>query len=138
MRLKKRRLRPYLSYLLFFFVVFMFVTSVLTLFVFRNTWFNKSKYVSPLSVLITSQKYDKSGDIRKELIGIGVSPLSVVATDEGYLIKVKEGEKILFSKDIDIATQISSLQLVLSRLTIEGKRFSRLDFRFEKPVVTFK
>ncbi len=61
-----------------------------------------------------------------------------IAEDYSYLIKFKDGEYIYFSSKKPIAQQISSLQFVLSRLTIEGKRFSSLDFRFDNPVIVYR
>ena len=61
-----------------------------------------------------------------------------IATESSYLITLPGGEEILISKEKNIPMQIASLQLILSRLTIEGKGFSRLDLRFDKPVVVFK
>lgn len=55
-----------------------------------------------------------------------------------FAVKLKSGEEIIFSSQKNLEYQTSSLQVILSRLTIEGKRFSRLDFRFEKPVITLK
>lgn len=60
------------------------------------------------------------------------------ASQSAVLIRLKSGEDVFFSTKKSYQFQISSLQLVLSRLTIEGKRFSRLDFRFDKPVVALR
>jgi hypothetical protein len=49
---------------------------------------------------------------------------------------IDNGEVILSSKK-DIGSQLSSLQLMLARLTIEGKKLKVLDFRFDNPVVSF-
>jgi hypothetical protein len=57
--------------------------------------------------------------------------------DLNYLIKLKSGGEVIIDSSKDIDQQISSLQLILSQLKIEGKTLKRLDFRFEKPTITF-
>ena len=59
-------------------------------------------------------------------------------SNEAFIVKLTQGEEVIFSLRKSLDLQISSLQLILSRLTIEGKRFSRLDLRFDKPVVTLR
>jgi len=42
---------------------------------------------------------------------------------------------ILFSTEKDLGQSLASLQSILQRAKIEGKNFSKIDLRFEKPVV---
>lgn len=67
-------------------------------------------------------------------------PITDITERADLTIEINQsgGEKILFSTTKPIEEQISSLQLVLTRLTIEGKRFESLDFRFDTPVVVFR
>jgi cytoskeletal protein RodZ len=57
--------------------------------------------------------------------------------DLSYLIKMKDGGEVIIDSSKDIDQQISSLQLILSQLKIEGKTLKRLDYRFDKPTITF-
>lgn len=57
--------------------------------------------------------------------------------DLSYKISLKDNGDVYISYKKDLGVQIDSLQLIVSRLTIEGKRFKSLDFRFDKPVVTY-
>jgi hypothetical protein len=57
--------------------------------------------------------------------------------DLSYRIAIKDNGIVFISEKKDLAIQIDSLQLILNRLTIEGKRFKILDFRFDKPVITY-
>jgi hypothetical protein len=67
-----------------------------------------------------------------------IAVLSVVsAQGNATLITLSEHTEVIFSNRKDIAQQIASLQLIERQLTIEGKRFHRIDFRFDDPVVTF-
>jgi hypothetical protein len=60
------------------------------------------------------------------------------APDETYIITLNDDEEALVTFKKDIHQQISSLQFILSRLTMEGKQFTRLDLRFDKPVIVAK
>lgn len=54
-----------------------------------------------------------------------------------YVITLPDNGEVIIKKQ-DLLRQISSLQFVLSRLTMEGKRFLRLDLRFEHPVIVMR
>ncbi|MBI4096935.1 MAG: hypothetical protein HY428_00775 [Candidatus Levybacteria bacterium] len=60
------------------------------------------------------------------------------SSDSAILVTLKSGEEVVMSKTRNLDEQISSLQLILSRLTMEGKRISQLDLRYDKPVVKFR
>jgi hypothetical protein len=53
------------------------------------------------------------------------------------LVTLKAGEEIIFANQKSIEQQLASLQLIERQLTIEGRRFHRIDFRFDNPVITF-
>ena len=44
---------------------------------------------------------------------------------------------VILTTSKDIAQQIDSLQLTIRQLTMEGKEFHRLDFRYDKPVISY-
>jgi len=44
---------------------------------------------------------------------------------------------VLFPAEGEVDTKVNALQMVLSRFKIEGKRPTKIDLRFEKPIVTF-
>lgn len=58
-------------------------------------------------------------------------------TDNTATITIDTDETVIFSLQKDLTAQFSSLQLTISHLTIEGKRFRRLDFRFDNPVISY-
>ena len=71
--------------------------------------------------------------LKKMLSKYEISYDQIYTTKEGdYIIKLNPDGEVLLNQNA------ASLQLVLARITMEGKRFSRLDFRFEKPVIVFK
>ena len=99
-------------------------------------------YVSPLASVkgmkTEAAKDDNHVLIEKQLKAKHIPFNSVKAEDDKYIITLQDDAKVTFSAKKDIMTQISSLQFILSRLTMEGKLFSQLDLRFEKPVITLK
>lgn len=77
--------------------------------------------------------------LKTQLKSQNINYESVTLAAEGYyLIHLKDGSEVLLPRQGDIKPQLSSLQLILARITMEGKRISRLDLRFEKPVILFK
>lgn len=56
----------------------------------------------------------------------------------GVIVQLSDGTEVLFSSTKDVTGQIDSLQLTMDNLTIEGKHISRIDMRFDRPVVTFQ
>ncbi len=94
----------------------------------------KQLFISPLAL----QKNTYQSEIDNLLQKSGIAFTSVENTnDSSYLVNLKDGGQVIISKNKNVQDQISSLQLILSRLTIEGKRFKNLDFRYDKPVVLF-
>lgn len=103
----------------------------------------KPAYVSPLSTLgiqaVRSEDDAAKEEIEKLLKEQKISFVKVTkGTDSSYIIHLAEDKAAIVSSDKDMKSQISSLQFILSRLTMEGKLFSRLDLRFKKPIVVFK
>ena len=60
-----------------------------------------------------------------------------VLSDSSYGINIPNNGQIRFSSQKDIAKQVTSLQRILRELTIEGKQFKSIDFRFEEPIISF-
>lgn len=99
----------------------------------------KPLFISPVT---NSANIDQDDDFKirteleKTLQDKKILYTGIYRSKEGfYIIKLQEGGEAWISPQKDIDTQISSLQFILSRLTMEGKQFSRLDLRFEKPVI---
>lgn len=51
------------------------------------------------------------------------------------IVRLLDGTSVNFSLEKDLSKQASSLQIILSRLTIEGKKVGKIDFRYEPPVM---
>ena len=133
--MKKRRRNKSLFPLLklLFFVLILFVLIGVLYFSYLY-YFKKPLIISPLG----KKSISKTSLISDALSKNQISFTSIeTASDSSFLINLSEGGQVILSPAKEITPQISSLQLILKRLTIEGKRIKRLDFRFEKPVLSF-
>ena len=101
---------------------------------------HKPLYISPVGSLKVAEtpEDDELGVFKKALSKNKIEFESVVASGSSYVVQLKSGGDVTFSSEKDTLKQISSLQFILSRLTMEGKLFSRLDLRFDKPVITIR
>lgn len=105
-------------------------------------FFGKTGYISPLAANFSTQQAlgtTLTGDMIKEKMKKAkLSVKKITDYDSGYLVILSTEEKIIFSKNKPLDEQISSLQLISSRLTIEGKDFVQVDLRFDRPVIVPK
>jgi len=105
---------------------------------------HKPLFVTPLSSVLSENNTNSSDDqthisvVEAKLKEKNIDFSEIKPVNGGYRILMKNGGEVLFSSHKDIALQISSLQFILSRLTMESKLFSRLDLRFDKPVVVLQ
>lgn len=107
-----------------------------------SEYIGKKVYISPLAkefLLHEALGSEMTPDVVKtKLKEKGFLIKEIHEYDTTYIIIFETGEKILFSKEKSLEGQISSLQLISSRFTIEGKHFTELDLRFDRPVVVPK
>ena len=84
--------------------------------------------------------FDEGVEKIKKLLSKGKIQYATITRGPGksYLITLTTGEEILLTSDETVLRHISSLQVILSRLTMDGRRVKRLDFRYDKPVITYK
>lgn len=96
-------------------------------------------YVSPLSAAYGPQEALGNAMtedmVRKKLHEANISIRSIDSFDDGFIVLLEGKEKVILSRKKPLGDQISSLQLISSRLTIEGKHFASLDLRFDRPVL---
>jgi len=133
--MKKRRNKGLFSLLkLLVFILVLFVLIAASYFSYLY-YFKKTLIISPLGKISIS----KASLISDALLKNQISFNSVeIASDSSYMISLSEGGQVILSSSKEITPQINSLQLILKRLTMEGKRIKKLDFRFEKPVLSFE
>ncbi len=58
-------------------------------------------------------------------------------SDSSYEVTIPNNGQVKLSSKKDINRQIASLQRILRELTIGGKPFKSIDFRFEEPIISF-
>lgn len=137
---RRRKLRPLLRYI--------FITLFGAFLLFGICWGmyiwhkNTVKILSPLAHTTPAQKQKDTSTVEsvitQSLQNHKIDFLGVKAEKDGTAtIILKNNAKVIVSTQKDIESQIASLQLTIANLTIEGKQFQRLDFRFDRPVVTF-
>ena len=102
---------------------------------FYTAFFEKvPKPISPLSKNQTSV----NSIIEKTLKSKNIPFISIeTSKDLSLIIKLSKDSEVVIDPNKDIDQQLSSLQLILSQLKIEGKLFKRLDFRYQKPIISF-
>lgn len=116
-------------------ILFIGIISTLFAYLYINFYINTYGFISPLSQNKETLLVKVEEELEKQNISFG----KVLSNSDGSLsVKLKNESEIIFSSKKDVKSQITSLQLMLSRLTIEGKKLKSLDFRFDNPVVSFK
>jgi hypothetical protein len=107
---------------------------------------NKPLFISPLPIVQALQRI-AGGDVSEDkerqienLLKKNAIVYSHIDTSDStaYSITLKDEGQVLLAPNKDLPSQIASLQVILNRLTMEGRTFKRLDLRFNKPIITFK
>jgi len=95
----------------------------------------KALFISP----VTRNSNQDAKKIETLLINAQISFTSIsLTTNSSYIVKLQDGGEAVLSLKKDVEAQITSLQPILKQLTIEGRRFNRIDFRFDKPLVVYE
>lgn len=125
---KRKAIRKHRGLIFVFVGLVMIVVSL-----FYTAYLEKPpKVVSPLA----KNQITDTGKVEQILKGKEIPYQNLEVEDDlSYKIVLSSGSEVYLDSKKDLTTQLSSLQLILSQLKIEGKTFKRLDFRFEKPVI---
>lgn len=120
-------------------VFFILSLSLLALYLWRQVLFEKA-YISPLPAVLASQSMSQEQkNAQRELLRLlerkKYTFTSFTPSYESFTLVLHTGEVVIFSAKKPFDAQISSLQLILKSLTIEGKGIKRVDLRFDKPTV---
>jgi len=95
----------------------------------------KALFISP----ITRNSNQDAKKIETLLINAQISFTSIsLSANSSYIIKLQDSGEVVLSLKKNIEKQITSLQPILKQLTIDGKKFNRIDFRFDKPLVVYE
>lgn len=100
-------------------------------------------FTSPLPLFQSSNNgndtVDAKGTIEQYLRKNDISYSSITSVSTHvYKIDVQDNGSVYLTSDRDLSSQLTSLQAILSRLTMEGKRFERLDMRYDRPVIVLR
>lgn len=117
-------------------IIFLFFLFFLAL-AFLYAFLGRSTFVSPLPS--NDASFFEAENIEALLKKNNISFSEIKSsTDSSILVRLATGGDVLFSSTKSLSEQVSSLQPILFRLTIEGKRFKNLDLRFDKPVIRYE
>lgn len=93
--------------------------------------------LSPLSPDAVASEGSVVDAVRREMAKMNIHPESVRSSSGEIQVLLSNNQMVIMSPNQDVSSQLASLQVITTRLTMEGKRFSRLDLRFDKPVISF-
>lgn len=107
------------------------------------SFISKNRLVSPIPINFSkNNKISVNPDLKNQIEEIlkqnNIKYSSLTMSDDYFTFQTEDGAKIIISQKKDLSKQFSSLQLILSRSTIEGKKFSMIDFRFDKPLMVIR
>lgn len=134
MRVKKlKRKGKFFFIKVIFPILILLILSALLLYKLPAFTILNKPIISPLG----QNKPSRASSLEVLLKKANVPFSSVTSSSDSYIITLLGGGKVIVSSKKDLTLQISSLQLMLNRLTIEGKRIKSLDFRFDKAIINF-
>lgn len=125
---KKRHLKKIIT-------AYIFLSAILGLAVFLVNLLiisRKPLFINPIGKANT----DKAS-VEKILKDNGILFSDVTLSDCCYVVSILNNGQIKLSKTKDIHEQVASLQRILRELTIEGKPFKGVDFRYSNPIIAF-
>lgn len=138
--LRNRKRQPNYKKFLFIFslsilacVAFILLNQLLpTVFAFLTTR-GSHNLITPLVKNITAD------DVKKMLREKNIDFSDVMVSSDGatIVVTIKDDSRAIFSTEKDIDWQVSSLHALILRLTIDNKKASYIDLRFDKPIVKF-
>ena len=113
---------------------FLLIALLFIEYLYLNFSFGRTVYLNPIAKNKTSDTLKLENILKTSKISF----LTVSKDSDGsFTAKLTGGGEVIFSSKKDFLNQISSLQLIQSGLTIEGKKLKNLDFRYDNPVVSF-
>jgi cell division septal protein FtsQ len=138
-RKRKRFVKRVIFFTSFVLIILLIVAGFLYYFlIFKNMKFNS---VVPQQLVHSAQPTISEKNYNELVAGLQKDQIQYSAIHKGnnsFIVTLQEGGKVTFSSQKDIMTQIASLQYILSHLTMDGREFSTLDLRFDKPVIVLK
>ncbi len=129
---RNKKIKTFFGFLL----IFLVVSAGLLIY---TSFSKRPLFISPLPVnyqLNSEVDNDQQLLLLKKLLKKNnIEYTGITASGRNFIVNMKDKSKVIISSDKDFPTQIASLQFILTRLTMESRRFSELDLRFDKPVI---
>ena len=97
------------------------------------SWFRRNRIINP----ILQNKGPNVSKIESMLSESRIAFSYITLKSDYFDIRLADGEVVYMPVNKDLKIQTSSLQAILKELTINGKEFKKIDFRFDKPVISF-
>lgn len=104
---------------------------------------NEPLFTSPLPMLMSWGSENVKEDVQKSIEKI-LKEKSIEYTvvkkesADRYSIQLQDNGLVFINPEKGVTGQLSSLQVVLQRLTMEGKKFKRLDLTYDRPVIVLQ
>ncbi len=136
-RSTRKKLKKILLLCISFFAAFLIVG--LFLLFFRDFSFSIPKFSGHKGEILNPNATYSISDVRNALADAKVEYTTVAISSASGALRadLPEGTQVYFSYKNDLKWQISSLQRILIRLTIENKVPSVIDLRYNRPIVKF-
>lgn len=136
-RKEEKRRKERIKKLIFFsgaLLIGSFLLGLYFLYPFFQSSISSQKSVQSAFVTATSME-----DVKENLSSKRIPYAKIEYTDEGetYKITLKGGEVVKLSGSKDVEAQVSTLQKLLRKLTIDNRQAKQIDLRYAKPVVKF-
>jgi hypothetical protein len=124
---RKRHLKQKIVAYIFLLGMLGFVVYLLNAYIIST----KPLYINPIGKAGLNQ-----ASVEKILQDNGILFSSITSSDY-YSINIQNNGQVKLSKTKNFREQVASLQRILRELTIEGKQFKSIDFRFSEPIISF-
>lgn len=128
---RARKPKSFLRITLYIFFSSLLFLLILSLIFYNGSWFKRPIVINPV---VRNSDVDSS-KIGRLLSNASISFSSISFTGGYFDIELVDGGRVYISSRKDPSIQVSSLQAILKQLTINGKKFQIIDFRFDKPVI---
>ncbi len=69
-------------------------------------------------------------------LNINIEDITILDNESNFIVKLVQDGKVIIPYNDDPANIAASLQIIIHRFRIEGKFIEKVDFRFEKPIVS--
>ena len=137
-RRDRRKIKTIMIVIFFGSVLVVLVILAFSFFKSSISVFNKFAEGSPDGIVKPLGSFANTENIKTLLDDKNIILESIDATGSSVIIaKIKGGPQVYFSKTHDASWQVNSLQLILSKLTMDNKKPNLIDLRFDRPIVKF-